>query len=143
MGTYYWPNPTTLTFPASGGSSSGVDVQDEGIAVATATTLNFIGAGVTATDAGGGIVDVTIPGGSGFSQTIETRTISAPEDVAKQLTLIAMPATPAEVVLEIGGAPSQIYMDDYSVTGAILSWSGLGLDGILATGDRVRIIYET
>ena len=41
-----------------------VDVEDEGSAVGTFDTLNFTGAGVTATDAGGGVTDITIPGGS-------------------------------------------------------------------------------
>lgn len=45
------------------GGGSGVDIEDEGTPVATATTLNFTGAGVDATDAGGGTVDVDIPGG--------------------------------------------------------------------------------
>lgn len=44
----------------------GVDVEDEGVAEASgATTLNFTGAGVTATDMGGGVVDIDIPGGGG------------------------------------------------------------------------------
>jgi hypothetical protein len=47
------------------GGSSGVAVEEEGGAVATATTLNFIGSGVTATNAGGGQVDVTISAGGG------------------------------------------------------------------------------
>jgi len=64
---------TPVTLPASsyslggsggGGGSNTVDVQDEGVAVNTASTLNFVGAGVTATDAGGGTATITIPGGS-------------------------------------------------------------------------------
>ena len=47
-----------------GGGSNTVAVQDEGVAVNTASTLNFVGAGVTATDAGGGVATITIPGGS-------------------------------------------------------------------------------
>jgi hypothetical protein len=41
-------------------------IQDEGVAVAGAphTTLNFVGAGVTVTNAGGGIATITIPGGA-------------------------------------------------------------------------------
>ncbi len=45
---------------------SPVETQDEGITVeANTTILNFIGAGVTATSGGAGIVNVTIPGGGG------------------------------------------------------------------------------
>ncbi len=56
-------NVTTVTIPGGG---SGITTQDEGILVdATATTLNFVGAGVTATDAGSNVTTVTIPGGGG------------------------------------------------------------------------------
>lgn len=41
----------------------GVDVEDEGTPESTgATTLNFVGSGVTAADMGGGVTDITIPG---------------------------------------------------------------------------------
>lgn len=53
----------TFAVPAGGGSS--VIVQDEGSAVNTATTLNFVGSGVTATDAGSGVATITISGGGG------------------------------------------------------------------------------
>lgn len=47
-----------------GGGIGGIDLEDEGVAVAGGpfTTLNFVGDGVTATDGGGGLADVTIPG---------------------------------------------------------------------------------
>lgn len=50
---------------------SGIRVEDEGTSiVATATALNFAGAGVTVTDAGGGEALVTIPGGGGSGTSI-------------------------------------------------------------------------
>jgi len=43
--------------------TAGVDVEDESTPILTpASTLNFTGAGVSVTDAGGGVADVTIPG---------------------------------------------------------------------------------
>jgi len=47
--------------------SSALDVKDESVAVPNTphVSLNFTGAGVTVSDAGGGIADVTIPGGGG------------------------------------------------------------------------------
>lgn len=55
---------------SSGGGGPGtIEVEDEGVAVNSATTLNFIGAGVTATDAGGGVANITIPGGGTESLT--------------------------------------------------------------------------
>jgi hypothetical protein len=47
----------TVTIPGGG---SGVDVEDEGVPVATASTLNFIGDAVQATTPAAGVVDVTI-----------------------------------------------------------------------------------
>lgn len=67
---------------SGGGGSSGVDVQDEGTPILTpAATLNFTGAGVTVTDAGGGVAEVNIPGGGGGGsgpwEIISTVTISS------------------------------------------------------------------
>lgn len=46
-----------------GGGGGTVEVQDEGVTeTAAASIMNFTGAGVTATDAGGGQVDIDIPG---------------------------------------------------------------------------------
>jgi hypothetical protein len=54
-------------FPNAGGGGGGaLAIYDEGILIdAAATTIDFIGAGVTASSAGPGLVDVTIPGGGG------------------------------------------------------------------------------
>jgi len=58
---------------ASGGGGSGVDVEEEGVAVATATTLNFVGDNITATDAGGGQIDVTVASGVSLGLLIGIR----------------------------------------------------------------------
>lgn len=54
-----------VTAAASGAGGGGIDIEDEGVPVATATTLNFTGSGVTASDMGGGLVEVAITGGGG------------------------------------------------------------------------------
>jgi hypothetical protein len=82
-------------------------------------------------------------GGSGSPVEIEVRTITIGESAAKQLTLGAAPGNPGEVLLNIAGAPTQIYGTDYTVSGLVLSWTGLALDGILSTGDKITIIYNT
>ena len=57
-----FPGPTYAnTAPVAANT---VDVEDEGVAVNTANTLNFTGSGVTVTDAGGGQADIDIPSGS-------------------------------------------------------------------------------
>ncbi len=81
-------------------------------------------------------------GGGGSSDVVELRTITAPEAAAKQIVLAATPTTANYTRLSIAGAPDQFYGDDFVVTGNVLSWSGLGLDGILDTGDRLTIEYN-
>ncbi len=45
----------------AGGTPSTIAVQNQGVAVASPNTLNFTGGGVTATNAGSGVVNVTVP----------------------------------------------------------------------------------
>jgi len=57
-----------VTIAASGGGGGGtIDVEDSGSLIVSASTLNFTGAGVTATDLGGGVAGIDIPGGGGAS----------------------------------------------------------------------------
>lgn len=79
---------------------------------------------------------------TGSSSTVETRTLSVGEAAAKQLTLSATPTSPTSTLLLPAGGPNQFYGDDFTVSGAVLTWSGLGLDGILAAGDKLTIIYN-
>lgn len=72
---------------------------------------------------------------------VEYRTISGPEATAKALTLNSTPLTASKTILDVQGAPPQFYTDDYTVSADVLSWTGLGLDGVLTAGDKVRIIY--
>jgi hypothetical protein len=55
---------TTASFVLGG--SSNITIQDEGLSQGSAGTINFTGAGVTAT-VGGGTATITIPGGGGGS----------------------------------------------------------------------------
>lgn len=83
---------------------------------------------------------IALPPGPSGAMVVDPRVITLGEETAKQLTLTATPAVPAAVILSV---PSGIafYGVDYSVSGSILTWSGLGLDGFLITGVRVVIIF--
>jgi len=71
--TVIQPNDRPTTQPGrwlvgmTGGSApSGVTIQDEGVSLpGSYSVLNFVGAGVTAADAGGGTTTITIPGSAG------------------------------------------------------------------------------
>jgi len=72
---------------------------------------------------------------------IEYRTITGGEAAAKQLTLSGTPLTASKVMLDVISGGPQEFSVDYSVSGSVLDWSGFSLDGILDTGDRLRIVY--
>lgn len=81
-----------------------------------------------------------LPSPSGIFK-VEFRTISAGEATAKQLTLVNTPASASDVMVDVKGGSCGFYSEDYTITGAVLDWSGLGYDGLLSSGDKLRIAY--
>jgi hypothetical protein len=71
------------------------------------------------------------------------RTITAGEITAKQLTLPSVPANAAQVMVDAIGGSTGHYAIDYSVTGDIMDWDGLGLETTLNANDVLRIFYFT
>ena len=67
--------PTGLTGPTGGGT---IAVSDEGLNQGNFSVLNFIGDGVTASDVGGGVVNITIPGDSPLDAAIGLRYVYRP-----------------------------------------------------------------
>lgn len=82
-----------ITFNSTGGGAA-ITVQDEGTSLATAaTTLNFVGSGVTTTG-NGAIKTITIPGGSSAGDVFKTISVSGQSDVVADsandtLTMVA------------------------------------------------------
>lgn len=116
-------------------------IQDEGSAVKSAPTfINFVGAGVTAAASGNGVT-VTIPG-TASPLVVETHIVSGGEAAAKQFTLSAVP-TGGQLNLSAGGVDQIGGGVDYSLAGAVVSWTGLGLDTIgIVAGDTFLATYE-
>jgi hypothetical protein len=83
-----WDNPLR----AAGGGGGGVTIEEESVPLAgnPKTTLNFLGAGVTAADGGGGIATITIPGAA------------APVYVTSQWTALVDPALGNDVTGTFG-----------------------------------------
>ncbi len=80
IGLYFSPDGIALVRLAAGGGGGGVTVEDEGVPLATiADTLDFVGAGVTASGAGT-TKTITIPGGGGL--IIADEGIILPTDAA-------------------------------------------------------------
>lgn len=76
------------------------------------------------------------------SYQVEYRTLTAQEELDKQLTLSTTPSEPERTLLDIldGGGPAN-YGNQFQVSGDVLTWAGGDLDGLLSEGDQVRIVY--
>lgn len=72
---------------------------------------------------------------------IEDITLDANDVYYRYVRLSAMPITPSSVAMNINGGTSQNYGTDFTVSGTVLTWLGTPLDGLLAVGDIVRVMY--
>ena len=73
-----------------------------------------------------------------YKYTLQSADISS-----KSLTINATPQTATKTrFVVIGGPGDQDYGPDFTVSSNILSWNGLFLDGVLAVGDKVIVIYN-
>lgn len=78
---------------------------------------------------------------TGATYYVEYVTLTAPQAAAKQVTLTYPPVTASQVQLDVIGNGPQYFSVDFTVSGSVLSWNGLTLDGLLAAGDQLRIVY--
>jgi hypothetical protein len=74
---------------------------------------------------------------------LEYRTLTSGEISAKSLTLLNAPFSANLTIVDLIGGSPQIFNVDFTVAGTSLSWTGLGLDGILSSGDILRVQYLT
>jgi len=72
---------------------------------------------------------------------IEYRTLTAGEITAKALSLAQSPVAPTEIMVDVIGGSAGFYGDDFIASGSTVSWNGLGYDGLLLAGDKLRIGY--
>lgn len=141
---------TAFTIPSEPVSEDSVTVFIDGVALLP-SEWSIVGATITLTTAPaiaqtiavqyltkGTPTVVAVPTGT-FN--VEYRTLSGGEITAKELTLVATPGTALKVVVDLISGCAQIYGTDFSVSGNILTWNGLGLDGVLITGDVLRVQY--
>lgn len=86
----------------------------------------------------GQAIVIPMPEGTMF---VEYRVLTNPEIVAKAVTLTDTPNTPANVLLDWVGQSAQVYGYDFTVSTNTLSWNGLALDGVISSGETLRIVY--
>lgn len=82
----------------------------------------------------------TPPVVSGALKT-EFRTVTGPEIAAKKLILAQIPASPGDVLVDWIGSTGQIFNVDYTIVSNELRWNGYALDGVIGSGDVLRVHY--
>jgi hypothetical protein len=92
---------------------------------------------------GDGITVGGFPIGQGVQSSIPKQIIELTTlDITnKFVTLNFTPLVPEAITVVPVGGPEQLLGVDYIITGNILSWDSLGLDGILDNTDKLIIHY--
>lgn len=92
---------------------------------------------------GDGVTLGGFPIGQGVPSTVAPQIVNLTQtDIDnKYITLITTPLVPQALTIVPAGGPEQLYGIDYQIVGNILSWDGLGLDGILDNTDTLIIRY--
>lgn len=80
-------------------------------------------------------------GGTGTMPKVETRTLTSGETAANQLVLAAAPFDGTQVLIDVIEDGPQAYGTDFSVSGNVVSWSGLGMNPAVSVGSILRIQY--
>ena len=89
-----------------------------------------------------GVWEIFSTGTVGPSYFVNKFTLSGTDITNGFVTLTGTPTTLSDTILDIVGGITQDYSVDFIVTGNQLSWSGLGLDGVLIAGDKLIIQFD-
>lgn len=74
---------------------------------------------------------------------VEYFTLTLTDATNKYVTLAFTPSSAATVMLDVIGGTAQEFNVDFTVVSDQLRWNGYALDGILATGDKLRVWYQS
>lgn len=87
--------------------------------------------------------DASAPSPSTGVMFVEYFTLTGTDITNKYVTLAHTPFESAKVILDIIGGGPQVYGSDYFSSTNQLNWAAMALDGLLASGDQLRVIYFT
>lgn len=76
------------------------------------------------------------------SEIVDSFTLNSSDISNGYVVLSSTPITANNTILLLASAPNQFYGTDYTVIGNHMSWAGLGLDGILSSGDNLMVLYN-
>jgi len=79
------------------------------------------------------------PGIGGYE--LEQHEIDFTQFADKEIILSEVPTQPTRTIMMIDGAGPCFYGVDFTVSGNVLTWNGLRLDGLIGLDDLVQIIY--
>lgn len=144
--------------PASGGGTTNFLRADGTWSPAGTGTVTSVTASAPLSSSGGTTPNITISQSTtstdGYLSSVDWNTFNnkhsfivnkftlTPTDITnKFVTLTQAPAVPSQTSLDIIGGIEQDYGPDFTVSGTTLSWSGLFLDGVLSSGDKLIIYY--
>ena len=127
----------------AGGGGSAITVQDEGNSLSTAaTTLNFVGSGVTASGTGGTkTITISGGGGGGGSANVNTDVVVNTfngDSSTTAFTLSSEPTADQNVFVTINGVSQHV--DAYSVAGSVLTLSAAPENGDVI---ETRVVRST
>lgn len=110
------------------------------------TVSNVVTDTVTVGGVGGTVLSKTVLdsliASSGNPQVVDKFTLSGTDITNKFVTLSQTPLAAGDTILVIGDAGGIFYGVDFTVSSNQLGWSGLGLDGILSSGDNLTVTYK-
>ena len=121
-------------YGSSGGGGGGGVPSVNGI---TGAVVILPGSGSSVTTIGNDIIV-----GNTRQYIVQKYTLTPTDIAAKSVTLSQAPTTANLTRLTVINGPEQDYGPDFVVSGTTLSWSGLFLDGVLVSGDKLIVSYN-
>lgn len=127
-----------------------INVSANGVAIKAATNPGLESDGTNAlrvkVKTGGGIVrdadGLSVDAAAINAQYILQHTLTASDITSKSFTLDQPMASTNQIQLTVLGGVMQTYATDYTAADSTtVSWSGLGLDGVVVTGDLMSVTY--
>lgn len=79
--------------------------------------------------------------GTGVNFLVEYHTLTSGDIATKQITLNLTPT--GGVLVASPNGPVQVKDVDFALSGAVVSWSGLGLEALLEAGDVLIVTYPS
>lgn len=87
-------------------------------------------------------IDEAAPVVGGGDYNVNKFTLNATDISNKTVTLSQAPTTASDTRAVVINGIEQEYGADFTVSGTTLSWNGLGLESLLADGDRLIVVFN-